>query len=200
MERPLLRSSALLLVVALALSVPRVLAESGPTASPDPQANTDGLTVIYHDQGIDPREASHHFCHTRDYPVVRCFDSQLEVDADLVWIEPQEPGDPGSPADAAESSRSSGEMSPDFSGAYTIAYWDINYGGTALTLYSDIPNLGTLGWNDSISSIKSVNCGVPRYWADAGYGGLYWQNGCDAWSPSLSGANDTFSSVANQAP
>ena len=155
-----------------------------------------GLTATYYGQRIDPREASHHFCHTRDYPIVRCFDSQAEVDADLGWIEPTAPGQPGSAASQAAPTG----LLPDFTGPYSIAYWDINYGGTALTLYVAIANLDSLGWNDAISSIKSVNCGIPRYWTNADYGGTYWQNGCNVWSPNLYGQNDTFSSVQNEAP
>jgi hypothetical protein len=121
------------------------------------------------------------------------------VDADIGWIEPQAPGDGGSFVGIARSDALEG-FSPDFTGPYTIAYWDINYGGTALTLYSAVSNLGALGWNDSVSSIKSINCGIPRYYVDAGYSGAYWQNGCNYWSSNLYEYNDTFSAVLNEAP
>jgi hypothetical protein len=188
MNELILRSSNVLLALTMALGVPGIAAAASSSSAADPQANE--LTATYMGQPIDPREASHHFCHTRDYPVVRCFDSQAEVDADLDWIEPQAPGGHGS-VDG---------MSPEFTGPYTIAYWDANYGGNALTLYNAVSNLSALGWNDSISSIKSVNCGIPRYWTDAGYSGTYWQNGCNSWSPNLYAQNDTFSSVVNEAP
>ena len=164
------------------------------------QATADDGTVVtatYEGVPIDPRTASRYFCHTRDYPAVRCFASQAEVDEDLGWIEPTAPGN------TPEAARfNSSDVSPDFppGTAYSIAYWDINYGGTALTLYSSLPNLGLLGWNDSISSFKSVNCGVPRYYIDANYSGVYWQASCNTWTPNLYGSNDTFSSVVNEAP
>jgi hypothetical protein len=187
MTRSLVRFSSLLVAVATALVMPSCA--YGVDRTQDP-------TATYMGQGIDPREASHHFCHTRDYPIVRCFDSQAEVDADLGWVEPQAPGQNGRPtADAAASS-----SPPAFTGPYTIAYWDINYGGSALTLYYAVGNLDALGWNDAISSIKSINCGVPRYWTDANYSGVYWQNGCNVWSPNLYSQNDMFSSVQNLAP
>jgi hypothetical protein len=126
---------------------------------------------------------------------VRCFASQAEVDADLGWVEPTEPG-----RAAAAASASGGTPDWPQGTAYSIAYWDINYGGSALTLFGALSNLGILGWNDSISSLKSVNCGIPRYYVDAGYGGTYWQNGCNVWSPTLNSYNDTFSSVVNEAP
>jgi hypothetical protein len=192
------RSFAFLFVLSVALSAPAGAAGSvHPSAS---DLNGDPVTATYMGQPIEPTEASHHFCHTRDYPVVRCFDTQAEVDADLGWIEPRAPGDPGPASGAAGSQASLNGMSPDFVGAYTIAYWDINYGGTALTIFGAVPNFGVLGWNDNVSSIKSVNCGIPRYYVDASYGGLYWQNGCNYWSPNLYEYNDTFSAVVNEAP
>ena len=166
-------------------------------ASPLRVTADDGtvVTATYEGVQIDPHMASRYFCHTRDYPAVRCFASQAEVDADLGWVEPTEPGGAAAAASVAE-------VTPDWpqGTAYSIAYWDINYGGSALTLFGALSNLGILGWNDSISSIKSVNCGIPRYYVDAGYSGTFWQIGCNVWSPSLSSYNDTFSSVVNEAP
>ena len=198
MHQLILRSSKVLLSLTMTLCLPGIAGAASPSGTADPQANS--LTAIYMGQTIDPREASHHFCHTRDYPVVRCFDSQAEVDADLGWTEPQAPGDPSAGVGVTHPIGSADGMSPQFSGAYTIAYRDISYGGNALTLYSAVSDLSALGWNDSISSIKSVNCGIPRYWTDAGYDGTYWQNGCNSWSPNLYAQNDTFSSVVNEAP
>lgn len=191
-------SFALLFVLSLALSAPSVAAASVQPSSTDPSG--DSVRVIYMGQPIEPTQASHHFCHTRDYPMVQCFDTQAEVDADLGWIEPRAPGDPGSAAPASRSRSRVNGMSPAFVGPYTIAYWDANYGGTALTLYSAVPSLGAIGWNDSISSIKSTNCGIPRYYVDASYSGPFWQNGCNYWTSSLGEYNDTFSSVLNEAP
>jgi hypothetical protein len=184
---------ATILVMALSLvsSMPGAAAATSPSAT-DP----DGLvvTATYREQPIDPAQASHYFCHTRDYPVVRCFATQAEVDNDLGLVEPQAPGVAPKPGDTG-----AGAPLQAMSVAYTIAYWDINYGGSALTVYGAVPSLGVLGWNDSISSIKSVNCGVPRYYVDASYRGLYWQNSCNTWSPNLYSSNDTFSSVLNAA-
>jgi|ERR1035437_9509847 hypothetical protein len=155
------------------------------------------VTATYEGVPIDPHTVSRYFCHTRDYPAVRCFASQAEVDEGLGWVEPTAPG-----GTAASAASSSSDVSPDWPQgvAYSIAYWDINYGGSALTLFGALPNLGIIGWNDSISSIKSVNCGIPRYYIDANYRGIYWQNACNVWSPNLYSSNDTFSSVVNEAP
>jgi hypothetical protein len=190
MRRLLVRSTALL---ALAFSLTAGVSGTS-LAATQPigvDHNDDVVTATYEGQPIDPMQASHHFCHTRDYPIVRCFANQAEVDKDLGLVEPTAP---------SLTSVETG-VSPDWAGgAYTIAYWDSNYGGNALTVYGALWNLDLIGWNDAISSIKSVNCGIPRYYVDANYSGAYWQNGCNYWSSSLGIYNDKFSSVVNEAP
>jgi hypothetical protein len=191
MRRLLIRSTALVgLVFSMVWSAPGPAAADTSTDSVDPNGSV--VTATYEGQPIDPKLASHYFCHTRDYPVVRCFDSQQEVDDDIGLVEPVAPG-------------GSSPLSPDFPDfpggtPYTIAYWDINYGGSALTVYGAVWNLDLIGWNDNISSFKSVNCGIPRYYVDASYSGAYWQNSCNNWSPNLYAYNDTMSSVLNEAP
>jgi hypothetical protein len=199
MHRSLIRSTALVaLTFSMIWSAPQTAAAATSTDSVDPNASV--VTATYEGQSIDPHLASHYFCHTRDYPIVRCFASQREVDDDLGLIEPLAPGGPSVWPSGTDGSLDG--ASPEFPGgtAYTIAYWDINYGGSALTVYGNVWNLDPIGWNDSISSFKSVNCGVPRYYVDAGYSGVYWQNACNTWSPNLYAYNDTFSSVVNEAP
>ena len=197
--RPLLIRSTALFALAFTLicGAPLAAAAATGTDSVDPDGRV--VTATYEGQSIDPQLASHYFCHTRDYPIVRCFASQEEVDNDLGIVEPTAPGEAGMTQSSA--GESVGGVTPDFPPgvAYTIAYWDINYGGNALTIYGAISNLNILGWGDNISSIKSVNCGIPRYYVDASYSGLYWQNGCNYWSASLGSYNDTFSSVLNEA-
>ncbi|HEX7490960.1 MAG TPA: hypothetical protein VF337_04595 [Candidatus Limnocylindrales bacterium] len=196
MRRVPIRDASLLAVgLACALAAQPVAAAGNQPSAVDP--NGIVVTATFHGYPIDPALASHYFCHTRDYPAVRCFDSQAEVDADLGMVEPT----PG-PAEADSSTDTSIHIVvPDWSGgAYTIAYWDINYGGSALTVYGAVPALSVLGWDDAISSIKSVNCGIPRYYLNPNYGGSYWQNSCNSWSANLYSVNDTFSSVINEAP
>lgn len=175
-------------IASLATGAAAAAATSASSADP----STNDVTVIYHGHTIVPTLASHYFCHTRDYPVVRCFDSQAAVEADLGLTEPLGSGQ------ASESTATSGGMTQASQVAYTIAYTNSYYGGTALTVYGAVSALGDIGWNDTISSFKSVNCGIPRYYVNAGYSGSYWQNGCNVWSPDLASYNDTFSSVINE--
>jgi hypothetical protein len=74
MRRLLIRSTALVtLVFSLTWSAPVSAAADTSTDSADPNGSV--VTATYEGQPIDPRLASHYFCHTRDYPVVRCFAS-----------------------------------------------------------------------------------------------------------------------------
>jgi hypothetical protein len=183
---------AALLAIALTLTVgiPQVFAASSRPSVIDPNGKV--VTATLDGRPIDPTTASQYYCHTRDYPVVHCFHSQAEVDRDLGIVEPTAPGAAAAGANG---------VTPDWSGlAYTIAYWDINYGGSTLTVYGAIPSLSVIGWNDNISSFKSVNCGIPRYYVDPNYSGVYWQNACNTWSANLYSYNDTFSAVINEAP
>jgi hypothetical protein len=197
--RPLLiRSAALLgLTFSLISGAPSTAAAATQPFTVDPNGTV--VTATYEGQPIDPLQASHYLCHTRDYPIVRCFASEAEVYRDLGLAEPVATGDPDAISESGAGPVLT-DVSPDWDGgAYTIAYWDINYGGTWLMVYGAIPYLGVIGWNDNISSFKSVNCGIPRYYVDADYSGTYWQNSCNTWSPNLYAYNDTFSSVINEA-
>lgn len=199
MRRLLIRSTALVaLVFSMVWSAPGAAAADASTGPVDPNGSV--VTATYEGRSIDPKLASHYFCHTRDYPLVRCFASQQEVDDDIGLVEPVTPG--GSSPLLTGGDHSIEGVSPEFPGGtpYTIAYWDINYGGSALTVYGAIWNLDLIGWNDNISSFKSVNCGIPRYYVDAGYSGVYWQNSCNTWTANLYAYNDMFSSVLNEAP
>jgi hypothetical protein len=193
---PIRTTSVLILTLALVYFTQSAAAAGNSLSVVDPDGKV--VTATYQGRSINPTLASHYFCHTRDYPVVRCFDSQAEVDADLGIVEPTEPG--LKDADTA-AGPSADNVTPGWSGlAYTIAYWDANYGGSALTIYNAIPALSVLGWDDAISSIKSINCGIPRYYLDPNYASSYWQNACNTWSANLYSVNDTFSSVVNEAP
>lgn len=145
-----------------------------------------GVTVIYRGVGVPTTKAVQHHCHTRNYPVVRCFDSLVEVKVDL--------------AASSDQSRGTEAVTHQFSGPYAIAYRDIDFGGSTLTLYGAIADLGILGWNDVISSARSLNCGIPRFYSDINYSGAYMQIACDGSVPNMGNMNDMLSSVLNMAP
>lgn len=121
-------------------------------------------------------DVAQYHCHDRDLPLIRCFLRQVERDDDLAQgFGVALLGDP-----------------------YVTFYRDVDYGGTSYTALSPIPSLGSLGWNDLISSFKSLNGGRPHWYRDANYGTPDWRWSAGAWVPNVgSGANDAISSVEN---
>ena len=185
-ERNLL--SLLGCLVFAALIVPPASAAralSQPSAS---QTQVSGLTATLDGQPLDPIEASLYYCHTRDYPIVRCFSDPAGLEKDLGF-------DPGASPDGAYLA----PLAADSSSPYTTAYMDANYGGTYIVLYSDVTNLAPIGWSDDISSVKSIYCGLPAYYTDTSYGGYVWEDTCNTGSPNLYTYDNTFSSVRNLA-
>lgn len=116
-------------------------------------------------------------CHDRDAPVVRCFSSTIERDDDL----------------AANASRSIEESDP-----YVTVFTDTGYGGGSFTFYDPSRDLGVYGWNDRVSSFKSLNAQRPRLYAHVGYASPSWRWSAGAWVPNVgSDANDATSSIKN---
>ena len=116
-----------------------------------------------------------HHCHDTAWPVITCFRDSAERDADIAWS-------------------GTTRMAP----AYAVVYVDADYGGGSIAIVSDYPNLGTIGWNNKISSFTSPNGGHPKFWDGANYGPPSWQ-----WAAGASVAyvgdsrNDKFSSMKN---
>jgi hypothetical protein len=77
-------------------------------------------------------------CHDVDHPAIRCFRT-----ADAMA------------ADARRAAQREGSLAALATG-YVIVYEHSAYGGASRTLSTDYPNLGSIGWNDRISSFKSI--------------------------------------------
>lgn len=81
---------------------------------------------------------------------------------------------------------------------YAIVYVDENYGGGSVTLFNSYPDLGAMGWDNVITSFKSLNGGRPKFWDGLNYTSTGWRWAAGALVPNVgSGANDKFSSVKN---
>jgi hypothetical protein len=61
---------------------------------------------------------------------------------------------------------------------YVIAYAAISYGGNSVVLTQNYANLGTIGWNDIISSYKVFTSLTGRFYENTSYGGLLQQYCC----------------------
>ncbi len=140
-------------------------------------AEPEDLQAVLGDDSIPLTQVVSHHCHDRDLPVIRCFETAEERDDDL------EVG--GRHARLAVV-------------AYVLLFIDENYGGVSFTAHNPMPNLGTVGWNDKITSFKSLNGQRPRFYSDANYGTPSWRWAAGAWVSNVgSSANDVISSLRN---
>jgi hypothetical protein len=77
-------------------------------------------------------------------------------------------------------------------------YQHASYGGASFTASQPQPDLQNFGWNDVISSFKSLNGQRPKWWDHIGYVAPAWQWSAGAWVSYVGdGANDRFSSAKN---
>lgn len=122
-------------------------------------------------------------CHDLEAPVIRCFGTEKERDADVL----------------GESGIASTEgLLSVTSVTYVLWYEHSAYGGSSFSASGPVPNLGTIGWSNRISSFKSTNGGRPMWWDGTSYTGSDWQWPTSAWVSYVGdGANDRFSSVRN---
>lgn len=140
--------------------------------SGQPRASLQGASIPL-------REVGQHHCHNAKGLMISCFATSRARDRDL-----------GRQRQAIAANS--------MSVAYVTVYEHSYYGGASLTIFDPISHLGTLGWNDAISSFKSLNGQRPKWWPDTFYAGLPWQWAAGAWVSYVgNAANDRFSSVKN---
>jgi hypothetical protein len=150
---------------------------------------TDGPRAVYGEQDISLGDVRAHHCHDGTFPVIRCFDTAEERDADAGLGQPL-----GDGSDATGTSVEAALMA-----VFYVTFWEHSgYGGSSFTTSLSQPDLRDIGWNDAISSFKSLNGQRPKWFSDVAYGPPYWQ-----WSAGSNvsyvgdSANDRFSSVKN---
>lgn len=114
-------------------------------------------------------------CHDFDYPVIRCFSSPEGISADVAArLE-------GGPASARL-----------LLGGYVTAYEDSGYLGSSISLSADYASLGSIGWNDRISSFKSFGA-VGGFWEHSPPAGFYYGYTTNTQVSNLGTYNDRFS-------
>lgn len=174
--------AAVLTALALALA-PSLANASG---LPDP------VRAELRGRPIPLSQVAQYHCHDGAYPVIRCFATGAERDHDI-GADPGNDGSTGWPA--------TGLLAPAgslISFYYVTFYQDESYGGSSFTASQSIANLGDYGWNDAITSFRSLNGQRPKWWENVNYVTPSWQWPAGAWVPNVGqGANDTFSSVKN---
>jgi hypothetical protein len=142
------------------------------------EASTAGqLSASLDGRPIALRDVGHYACHDRDYPLIRCFRTAAQLEADE-----QAPG-------TASAATAQQLLSP-----FVRWYQDANYGGAFFEAYDPYPDLSVIGWAKQISSFTPLNGGHPVWWQGPSYTGLMWDWGTVP-EATLGNADDQISSV-----
>lgn len=148
------------------------------------------LTAELYGETLALSEVALHHCHDRDLPNIRCFLTEQERDVDA-GIAPA--------ADLHVTGVDRSTASPTTASVFYVTFYEhSNYLGASYAASESIAHLGVFGWNDAISSFKSLNNQRPKWWRDINYADTSWQWPAGYWISYVgAGANDQFSSVRN---
>ena len=152
----------------LAISAIPLLASSAAAAD---LRGSVGLTAVLNGRSVELAAVARLHCQDLSFPVIRCFDTDAELDASL-----------------ASEALLAGV-------AYVKVFDFAGYGGASMVVSEDYPVLATLGWNDRISSFKALNSETGAFHIDWFYGGTTWSFCCNQTLASLGAYDNSFSSV-----
>jgi hypothetical protein len=139
-----------------------------PVAGAEVTANLDG-------RPLPVSEINRFHCEALDYPRVHCFRSASDRDARV---------------------RSAVRANLSLATGYVIAWQDAGFLGPSITLSGDVSNLGSLGWNDRITSFKAFSGASGRFYEHANYAGVYYAFCCGVQVSNVGQTyNDKFSSL-----
>jgi hypothetical protein len=170
------RRTLLLVLVCLAL----VPITSAPTS-----AMAGSVSAVLDGRPIDPDQVGDYYCHDFDYPIIRCYHSSAALDRAV--------------ADRADAG-GQGTSAPNPNGAAAVNYVrifaDASYGGVSMYLSNAYARLGDIGWNDRISSFKTLASAGGTFWQHTFGGGWGYPFCCLSGVTYVGDAyNDQFSSV-----
>jgi hypothetical protein len=122
------RSAIAALILIASIGIPAIVAEER-SVQAKASATLDG-------EPISLSAAADYSCHDLEAPIIRCFRDPAEMvkSADKLLA---------------------GSASKVLSSGYVIAYENSLYGGASRLMSISYDNLGSIGWNDRISSFKS---------------------------------------------
>jgi hypothetical protein len=150
-------------------------------ASPAAAAQPDRLRAVLDGQPATVSQAAEFYCHDLRPGVLECYTDATDRDNAVANILGNEVSEV-----LALGSASTG---------YVIVWADPSYAGASAVLSQDYANLGSIGWNDRISSYKVYTTYTGAFYDQANYQGLT-QYYCCFSQVSYVGAsyNDIFSS------
>jgi hypothetical protein len=143
---------------------------------------TEPLRATLGGRPLSLAQVADHHCHDLDYPVINCFLTGRELDVAV--------------AVHLRADRSS-EVFDDLQAvSYARVYVDATFGGSSMVISRSYDNLGVIGWNDRISSFRTLTAGGGTFWQHAMATGWAYDFCCGS-SVTYVGDyfNDQFSSV-----
>jgi hypothetical protein len=129
------------------------------SATPSNASAAGPVRAFLDGRPVSLAEARSLSCHDFDYPVLTCFRTPAELEAAAA-----------ARAGSVVEGGAAGTLSATTTG-YVIVYVDGGYSGSARALSQDYSYLGTIGWNDVISSLRSYGA-TGHFWEDAPSGGF----------------------------
>jgi Beta/Gamma crystallin len=120
---------------------------------------------------IQLSDVGKHHCEDFAYPVIHCFSTQAALDA------------------ATTASLSAASVN------YVAVYEYTNFQGASMYFSQDYSSLVVIGWNDRISSLRSMNNMASTFYTDWFYTGQYYLVCCNQQLTGLGVYDNTFSSV-----
>ncbi len=139
-----------------------------------PVADLEGDPIALADAG-----AFH--CHDLDHPAIHCFRSADALESAVAAAAAQQAADPVALGGTAV--------------AYVRIFEHSSFSGASAYLSQDYGNLGTIGWNDRISSYLVLNSETGAFHTATSYGGTTDYFCCNESVGSLGSLDNTFSSV-----
>jgi hypothetical protein len=134
-----------------------------------------GVTADLDGRSLSVAEIARFHCELIEYPRVHCFRTEEARDARV---------------------QSALRAGVTLASGYVIAWQDAGFTGSSVTLTTDVSNLGSIGWNDRITSFKSISGASGRFYEHASYLGVYYAFCCSVQVSNVGQTyNDKFSSL-----
>ncbi len=145
-------------------------------------AGDDGLRATLGGDPLPLERVGLYHCHDLDSPVITCHRTSAQLEAAVKgWMD--RPG-----------------VEEGVTAVSYVRVWEhADREGASMYLSQDYANLGSVGWNDRISSLRSVNGGAGTFYHDAQMQGPQYGFCCDEIVENVgSSHNDKFSSVERE--
>lgn len=167
--------------VFISLACGLVLSQALPSVAQAQSPEVPTLVADLEGTPIPATSAADYHCHDFDYPLIHCFSTSEALEASVSgWA---------SGTDAADTASL---LAVDYVRIYEFA----SHGGTSFIVSQDYSNLGTIGWNNRISSYRGLNLETGSFYTDTVYAGTIDSFCCNESVTSLSSTYDNqFSSV-----